>query len=122
MKKQNILDLLCDDLIVEVNTKIENFKKCIEDFDKCVDNNIIPFLVERHEEFGFEFDLNSDDIAIKEKSEFILCVMIREFRELISVTPDYFLAEKEENGFDMACNYILFHILMGNDIKELFNL
>ena len=23
--------------------------------------------------------------------------MIREFRELISVTPDYFLAEKEEN-------------------------
>lgn len=122
MKKQNILDLLCDDLILEVNTKIENFKKCIDDFDKCVDNNIIPYLISEHERFGFDFDLNSNDIAIKEKSEFILCVMIREFRELISITPDYFLAKKEEEGFDKACNYMLFHILMGNDIKELFNL
>lgn len=122
MKKQNILDLLCDDLVLEINTKIENFDKCIDDFDKCVDNNIIPFLIERHEEFGFKFDLNSTDIAIKEKSESILGIMIREFRELISITPDYFLAEKEENGFDIACNLILGNILMGNDIKELFNL
>ena len=30
MKKQNIFDLLCDDLILEVNTKIENFKKCTQ--------------------------------------------------------------------------------------------
>lgn len=122
MKKQNILELLCEDLILEINKKEENFKKCIDDFDKCVDNNIIPFLIDRHEEFGFEFDLNSNDEALKEKSKLILGIMIREFRELISITPDYFLAEKEEKGFDMACNLILGNILLGNDIKELFNL
>lgn len=120
MKKQNILNLLCEDMVKEINKKEENFKKCINDFDECIDNNIIPFLIDNQKEFGFVFNLNSNDKEIKEKSLFILSVIIKEFKNLISIAPDYFLLEKEEKGFDSACNCIVFHILMGNDIKELF--
>ena len=48
--------------------------------------------------------------------------MIREFRELISITPDFFISLKEENDYNTACKDIIYYILLGNDIKELFNL
>lgn len=122
MKKQNILDLLCDDLILEINQKQENFNKCINNFDECVEKNIIPYLIEIQEKFGFVFDLNSNDETIKEKSKYILSVMIREFRELISITPDFFISLKKENNYDTACKGIIYYILLGNDIKKLFSL
>ena len=122
MKKQNILDLLCDDLILEINKKQDNFNKCINDFDKCIEDNIIPYLTEQQEKFGYIFDLYSNDEIVREKSKYILSVIIKEFRELISITPDFFISLKEENDFDTACKGIIFYILMGNDIKQLFNL
>lgn len=121
MKKQNILNLFCEDLELNLYEKRENFKKCINDYDKCINENIIPFLVVNQKMLGFKFDLNSNDKSIKEKSEFLLKIMIREFRGLVSVTPDYFLAIQEEEGFDEACSNMLLHVLLGSDITELFD-
>lgn len=122
MKKQNILELLCDDFISAFYTKEENFKKCITDFDKCITDNIIPYLEDCQTTFGFVFDLNSNDKTVKEKSLFILSTITRKFKELVSLVPDYFLITKEEEGFDMACEFLLLNILSGNDIKTMFKL
>lgn len=122
MKKQNILDLLCDDLVTKFYTKQENFKKCITDFDKCINENIIPFLVDYQTDFGYVFDLNSNNTLVKEKSQYILCVIIKEFKELVSRVPDYFLATQEKGDFDTACRTFLINILKPNDIKTMFKL
>lgn len=122
MKKQNIFELLCSDVIKEFEVKKKNFEMCINDFDKCIEENIIPFLIDNQERYGYVFDLQSHDDNIKNKSEQILSIITFHFEEVVSSTPTYFLDTVRKESFDIACKRICFDIFLLNNTKDLLKL
>ena len=119
MKKQDIFEILCGEYLNEMDQKKENFNKCISNFDKCIEDYIIPYLNDNKEKFGYIFDLNSNDETTKEKTTRLLNAVISNFKEVVSLTPEYFLSLQKEKNYEYACHGICFAILIGNDINEL---
>lgn len=121
MKKQNILSILLSDNLKEKKQKEENFNMVITDFDKCIEDYIIPYLSskENQEVFGYVFNLNTNDDIVKEKTLRLLNVITKLFKEVVSVAPEYFLTLQKEKDFEYACQGICATILLGNDINKL---
>ena len=101
MKKKNILDLLFDDLRKQIELEESNFDSCIDDYNKCINEYIIPFIIDNQETFNldFKFDLNSHDEIIRNKSTLLKEVLIYDFKKLLSTNPYFFKYHLENSDY-----------------------
>lgn len=124
MKKINVLDLLCDDLIEQVQEEKENLYSCVDEnmVDKNVKLYIVPFLESHHHllDLDFNFDINSKDDITKYKSMALLSATIGGFRDLTGTMPTYYKEYEKEYGTQGAYNELCLRVLIGNilDIKK----
>lgn len=124
MKKINVLDLLCDDLIEQIKEEKQNIYSCVDEnmVDKNIKLYIIPFL-ENHKhllDLDFDFDINSKDDITKYKSMALLSATIKGFHDLTGTIPTYFKEYEKEYGTQEAYNELCLRVLIGNifDIKK----
>lgn len=127
MKKVNVLDLLCDDLIEQTQTEDNNISNCI-DKDKINYNSktyIIPFLNNHYQMLDLDFDYNiySQNDNERYKSLILLLYIIKGVYELIGIMPDYYKQYEKEYGIENAYNEICLRVIIGNilDIKKGLN-
>lgn len=124
MKKINVLDLLCDDLIEQIEEEKQNIYSCVD--ENMVDKNIklymIPFLESHHHllDLDFDFDINSKDDIIRYKSIALLSAVISGFRDLTGTMPNYYKEYEKEYGTQKAYDELCLRVLIGNilDIKK----
>lgn len=116
MKKKNILDLLFDDLRKQIELEENNFNSCIDDYNKCINEYIIPFIIDNQETFNldFNFDINSTDEIIRNKSTLLKEVLIYDFKKLLSTNPYFFKYHLENSDYKNACNITCYTIMTGN--------
>lgn len=125
MRKQNILDLLCDDYIKSHNLEEENFKNVIgsfETFDKDIITYIIPYIKKNYKlyDLNFNYNINSTDEIEKYKSLAFTVSIISGVCDLISIMPNYFKEYEREYDKQSAYEEICLRVLIGNilDIKK----
>lgn len=124
MKKINVLDLLCDDLIEQLEEEKQNIYSCVDEnmVDKNVKLYIVPFLESHYKLFDldFDFDINSKDEITKYKSMALLSATISGFRDLTATMPNYYKEFEKEYGTQSAYNELCLRVLIGNilDIKK----
>ena len=124
MKKINVLDLLCDDLIEQTEKEKNNLYSCIDNtlIDDEIKKYILPYLQKSYQLFdlGFDFDINSTDEITKYKSLLLLSSIISGVYDLISTMPNYFKEYKKEYNIQVAYEEICLRVLIGNilDIKK----
>lgn len=121
MKKQNVLDLLCDDFINQYEQEKDNLYLCVNDnsIDKNVKLYIIPFLEQHYKLFDLDFTFNIDsknDIE-RYKSMSLLCALIKGVYDLIGTNPNYFKYYENELGIKVAYNEICMRVLLGNILE-----
>ena len=125
MKKQNVIDLLCDDFIEKYNKKESIFSSCIKDFDECQKEYILPFLElnQKNYNLGFEFNVNSSNELEKLKSEILFELVCRAFKNLIIALPDVFKQQEKEEDFESAVAFTTNNVMIGNvtDFKITIN-
>ena len=94
MKKINVLDLLCDDIIKQYEEEKDNLYMCVnqDSIDKNVKLYIIPYLEKNYKllDLDFHFNINSKDEIVKYKSLSLLSSVIKGVYDLISSMPNYF--------------------------------
>jgi len=113
MKKINVLDALADDALKVYNQKKYNFNKCISDWDKYKEECIEPFLDMNQDFFKYKFDLNSNDIRIKEWSIIFYSLICSHFKDLVSCIPDLYLDFANGTDIEYACANFCIYILKG---------
>jgi len=124
MKKQNVLDLLCDDFINQYEQEKDNLYMCVNDesIDKNVKLYIIPFLEKHYKLFDldFNFNINSSDEITKYKSMSLLCALIKGVYDLMAISPNYFKHYEKEFDTKTAYKELCMRVLLGNilDIKK----
>lgn len=119
MKKQNILDILTQEFITERKVMDANFERCISDFELVKAKYISSFLERNQKEYGYVFNLNSNDKDIMSDSYEMLDNMAYCFKELVSECPVYFLDNVKIMGFELACDMTCFNVLLYNDIDSI---
>lgn len=124
MKKINVLDLLCDDLIEQDKLEKNNLYSCIDKtlIDSNINKCIIPYIQKTYKlyDLNFDFDINSTDEMTKYKSLMLLSSIIKSVYDLIGTMPDYFKAYEKEYDTQKAYEEICLRTLIGNilDIKK----
>lgn len=123
MKKQNVLDLLCDDFAKRFYEEQENLNLIIKEEEY---NNLYHhlniFLNNNYKMYNldFKYDINSVSIIEKAKSLYLLSRCISGVLHLISVTPSFYKYYESEYGKSLALDEICFRVLLGNilDFKD----
>ena len=124
MKKINVLDLLCDDLIEQDKIEKENLYSCVDKtlLDSNIKKYIIPYIQRTYKvyDLDFDFDINSTDEITKYKSLRLLRSIIKGAYDLIGTMPDYFKTYEKEYDTQKAYEEICLRTLIGNilDIKK----
>lgn len=124
MKKINVLDLLCDDLIEQDKLEKNNLYSCIDKtlIDSNINKYILPYIQKTYKlyDLGFDFDINSTDEITKYKSLMLLSSIIKGVYDLISTMPNYFKEYEKEYNIQVAYEEICLRVLIGNilDIKK----
>lgn len=124
MKKQNVLDLLCDDFIEQYQQEKDNLYLCVNDdsIDKNVKLYILPFLEKHYKLFDldFTFNINSSDDIEKYKSMALLCALIQGVYDLMATNPNFFQHYEKKFDTKTAYNELCIRVLLGNilDIKK----
>lgn len=127
MKKLNVLDLLCDDIIKQYEEEKDNLYMCVnqDSIDKNVKLYIIPYLEKNYKllDLDFNFNINSKDEIVKYKSLSLLSSVIKGVYDLISSMPNYFKEYEKEYNTQVAYEEICLRVLIGNilDIKKELN-
>lgn len=127
MRKQNILDLLCDDYIKQYYLEQSYLSSCIniESLDKDIKLYIIPYLEHIYILFDldFNFNINSNNEIEKYKSLILLLRISKRTIDLISSNPNLFNAYKDKYEIKTAYEEITLRVLIGNilDLKKSFN-
>lgn len=127
MKKINVLDLLCDDIIKQYEEEKDNLYMCVnqDSIDKNVKLYIIPYLEKNYKllDLDFNFNINSKDEIVKYKSLSLLSSVIKGVYDLISSMPNYFKEYEKEYNTQVAYEEICLRVLIGNilDIKKELN-
>ena len=117
MRKQNILDILTQEFVAERKIKKDNFERCISNFELVKNQYIASFLERKQKEYGYTFDLNSEDKDIVLMSKEILENMAYYFEDVVSECPDYFLDNVKTMGLESACDMTCFNVLLYNDVE-----
>ena len=118
MKKQNILDILTQEFIAERKVMDANFERCISDFELVKTKYISSFLERNQKEYGYVFNLNSNDKDIMSDSYEMLDNMAYHFKELVSECPEYFLDNVKTMGLESACDITCFNVLIYNEVES----
>lgn len=124
MKKINILDLLCDDLIEQTNKEKNNLYAFVNEsnINKFAKLYIIPYLNDSYKlfELDFDFNINSSDEIVKYKSLLLTNLTINGVYDLISDIPDYFKECEKQYNTQIAIEKMCLRVLIGNilDIKK----
>lgn len=124
MKKQNVLDLLCDDFIEQYQQEKDNLYLCVNDdsIDKNVKLYILPFLEKHYKLFDldFTFNINSSDDIEKYKSMALLSALIQGVYDLMCTNPNYYKHYEKNFNVESAYYELCFRVLLGNilDIKK----
>ena len=124
MKKINILDLLCDDLIEQTNKEKNNLYAFVNEsnINKFAKLYIIPYLNDNYKlfELDFDFNINSSDEIVKYKSLLLTNLTINGVYDLISDMPDYFKECEKQYNTQIAIEEMCLRVLIGNilDIKK----
>ena len=127
MKKINVLDLLCDDLIKQNELEQNNFSSCIDtkSFDKNIKLYVMPYLekISKTFDLDFNFKINSNDENEKYKSLLLLLSISKGIIDLISSNPNYFNNYKDKYDIKTAYEEITLRVLIGNilDLKKSLN-
>lgn len=127
MKKQNVLDLLCDDFISQYEKENNNFYTCVNDDEifKNAKRYILPFIENNWNMFklDFKFDIYSTDELVKYKSMLLFDFFIIGTTGLISAMPKYFKKYEEQYNTEFAYNEICLRVFIGNilDMKKDLN-
>ena len=127
MKKINILDLLCDDLIKQYELEQNNLCSCIDNnsFDENIKLYIQPYLENTYKTFDldFNFNINSNNEIEKYKSLLLLLTISNGVIDLISSNPNYFNNYKNKYDIKTAYEEITLRVLIGNilDLKKSLN-
>lgn len=127
MKKQNVLDLLCDDLISQYEKENYNFYTCVNDNEiwKNAKRYILPFIESNLNMFklDFNFDIYATDELVKYKSMILFVSFITETTELIASMPKYFKEYEKKYNTELAYNEICLRVFIGNilDIRKGLN-
>lgn len=127
MRKQNILDLLCDDLIKQYKIEQKNLCSCIDikSADKNIKLYIQPFLENINETFDldFNFNINSNNEIEKYKSLLLLLTISNGVLDLMSSSPNFFNSYKDKYNIKTAYEEITLRVLIGNilDLKKALN-
>ena len=120
MRKQNILDLLIDEYIVQDKQEKDNLYNCVneKDIDKNIKEYIMPFLDSHYKLFDldFEYNINSSDPNCKYKSLSLLSDTIKSVYDLIKAMPNYFNEYEKEYNTQVAYDEICIRVLIGNII------
>ena len=127
MKKINVLDLLCDDIIKQYEDEKNNLYMCVN--EDSIDDNvklyIIPYLQKNYKllDLDFNFNINSKDKIEKYKSLSLLSAVIKGVYDLIGTMPKYFKEYEKEYNTQVAFDEICLRVLIGNilDIKKGLN-
>lgn len=124
MRKINILDLLCDDLIEQDKLEKNNLYSCIDKtlINSNINKYILPYIQKTYKlyDLDFDFNINSTDEITKYKSLRLLRSIIKGAYDLIGVLPDYFKAYEKEYDTQKAYEEICSRVFIGNilDIKK----
>ena len=127
MRKQNILDLLCDDYIKQYDLEQSYLSPCIniESLDKDIKLYVIPYLENIYKLFDldFDFNINSNDEIEKYKSLLLLLSISNGTIDLISSNPNLFNTYKDKYDIKTAYEEITLRVLIGNilDLKKSLN-
>lgn len=118
MKKQNVLDLLCDDLIAQNEKERSNFFTCIND-DKIFINAkkyILPFLENNFNLFNldFKFNINSSNELERYKSMLLFITFVCGVNDLIGIMPNFFKEYEANFDIETAYNEICLRVFIGN--------
>lgn len=120
MRKQNILDLLIDEYIVQDKQEKDNLYNCVneKDIDKNIKEYIMPFLDSHYKLFDldFEYNINSSNSNCKYKSLSLLSDTIKSVYDLIRAMPNYFNEYEKEYNTQVAYDEICIRVLIGNII------
>lgn len=124
MKKQNIIDLLCDDFIEKHNIEKKNFNSIVKDDKdyKELPLHIHTFLINNYKllNLDFKYNIHSKEDLEKYKSIYLLYFCIDGVIDILSIKPDFFKHYENKYGTDFAYDEICFRYLVGNilDIKK----
>lgn len=124
MKKQNVLDFLCDDFMIEFNEEHKYIDKVFtsdEDYIKLY-KQINIFLINNQKLYNldFEYNINSSDDLTKAKSLYLLNSCIRESINLIGVSYSFYKHYETEYDKFRANDEMCYYVLLGNilDYKQ----
>lgn len=127
MKKQNIIDLLCDDYIEKHNIENKNFNTIVKD-DKDYKDLFLHIHTFLHNNYkllnlDFKYNIHSKEDLEKYKSIYLLHFCINGVIELLSIKPDFFKHYESKYGTNLAYDEICFRYLLGNilDIKKILS-
>lgn len=123
MRKQNILDFLCDDFSNQFNKEKENLKSVLKDDEyNNLYHHINIFLTNNYKLFNLDFDynINSSDMLEKSKSLYLLSKSVKGVLDLLSATPSFFKSYESKYGRSLAFDEVCFRVLLGNilDFKK----
>ena len=127
MKKQNVLDLLCDDYIEKNDIENKNLNSIIKDDKeyKKVLSHIHTFLTNNYKilNLDFKYDIYSKEDLEKYKSIYLLYFCVYGVKELLAITPNFFKYYEKEYGTSFAYDEIIFRYLYGNilDLKKILS-
>ncbi len=117
MKKQNILDFLCDDFLNQFNKERENLKSVLKDDEyNNLYHHINIFLTNNYKLLNLDFDynINSSDILEKSKSLYLLSKSIKGVIDILSITPDFFKSYESKYGRSLAFSEVCYRNLLSN--------
>lgn len=123
MRKQNILDSLCDDFSKQFCEEKENLKSVLKDEEhNNLYHHINIFLTSNYKLFNLDFayNINSSDTLEKSKSLYLLSKSVKGVLDLLSATPSFFKSYESKYGRSLAFDEVCFRVLIGNilDFKK----
>jgi len=118
MRKQNILDLLCDDLINQHEQEQNNLNNCVDEksIDKNVKLYIIPYLENIYKllDLDFEFNINSNNEITKYKSMSFLCSIIKGVYDFMATSLNFYKFYEKEYNLQYAYEELCLRVIIGN--------
>lgn len=120
MKKQNILELLCNDYQKRLAIEKENLASIIKEEEYVnLYHHINIFLTNNCKLYNldFDYDITATNEVSKAKSLYLLNVSIIYTMDLIGTSPNFFKHYEKEFNRSCAFDEIVFRVLLGNILE-----